>query len=1204
MRNKKDRKFLHILEKSGTYILLCISIICFSLSFIQYQHHQNISKECETINRKVNHRVSILDSYAEKALNTDTHQWLDIPNLPDDMVIYKYVSDTIQSWVNLFPIHNDIIKKRTPWYIFHNLSNTNPFNTPFAYLNEHPQFLNLGNSWYIIKSYRKDNTTIIGGLLVKTEYSTQNAILKNSTNKKLGIDAQYTPIPVWIDDANVVVLKDNTPIFSIIKISSIPSRTPFTLFRWGAILFAGLAVFYYHFRKRSKKSLILTLVALLLLRITALTLSRVTFHYADFFSPSSYADGVFFNSLGTIVLNHIFMFLDILALFMMRISIIRNIRHSSKFWKWVKLSFAGVVPIFLFLYIHFTLKSIILNSSIDLELYHIAGITIYSITTFFSYALLFSALLLSLQFVSLCINTSNHSSILTTKGIMFYLVLISAYSVFIIARYGFVKEIEQNRLITTKLGIDRDLDLELHLRSIESHIQNDPIISFLVGVPNNGDIIKNRLEELYFWNQTSKYDLRITICRQGDLLRVDNYSRPVDCFGFFHNEILDKYGISLGPLSKFYSLNNNNSYINYFGHFSYIRAGELYYLFLEIDSKKVNETLGYPSLMIDSKVAYRKNLPDIYSYAKYYDNKLVAYDGKYNYPLVNENIYNDRYSYYFKDGYVHFINKTSNGGIVVVTREKRSMVAYIVTFSYLFIFYYIVLIVLFRFKRNKSKHKGRHRERHNERDSLTPKSSFRRKITFSITTSLVVAIACVGAGSILFIIRLFEENNRSIMEDKLVSIHTTVSNLCKYYNGDTDIANQDLLSKIRDLASNTQVDINLFSPKGKLLTTTKDDVFEMYLVSSRINPKVYKELIFDNEKQVISKEYIANLDYYSLYAPVFNINGKFIAILNIPYFLDTSTLKEDATPIIATIINIFMILIMAAILYSRMLSNSLANPVVMISKKMQELNIYQKGEHIQYHGNDELAILVKAYNDMMDDLEESTKKLAESEREQAWKDMARHIAHEIKNPLTPMQLSIQHLVRLKKQGVENWDEKFYSTSASLLEQINIISQTASEFSSFAKFYNEDNKAFDMIGIINDQLLFFDNRDNIKFEFVHTIPQAIIFAKKDQITRVLVNLISNAIQAIEHKNNGLIKISVTIQDKSYLFSVEDNGDGVKPENKYKLFKPNFTTKSSGTGLGLAICKSIIDQSNGSIYYSDSIELGGAKFTFTLPTYQKG
>ena len=1189
--NSKWNIIKTFVKRHLTIILWVCALLSLALSFIQY-HNETPRKETIKAEKRLNTRLEILEDYAEKALRTPSDKWLDLFNFPEDMVIYKYVSDTLQSWANLFPIHNDLVTHGGPWHIFHDLSNTNPFNTPLAYLKPEAQYVNLGNSWYVIKTYSEGETKVIAGILINTNYLSENSILQNTVNEKLGLDHQYTVVPVSMDDSNVISSKDGEPLFSVIHTSSISYNSPYTMIRWLSLLFAGFALFSYHFKTRNKRSLIITICSLLTLRAVAFTISKITFHNATFFSPSLYADGAIFDSLGAIVINHIFLFLDVLAIFMLRLGIIKNISHSKPKGKRLKMTIVALAPIFIFLYIHFTLKSLILNSSIDLELYNMSGISIYTIISFFSYSLLFTALLLSLQFAALTFNMKDKISLLSYKGILIYLIIISCYSVVCVANFGFKKEYEANRAISNKLAIDRDLDLELHLRSIEKLIQKDPLINFLIAVPNSSELIKNRLDELYFWSILNTYDVRITICKPHDLLKIDNYSYPVDCFTFFRRDILEKYGIALGPLSNFYSLNNNNSFINYYGQFTYFKNNTIYNLYIEIDSKKVNESLGYPNVMIDSRTANRKNLPDIYSYAKYYENRLVAYDGKYNYPLVNEREFKERYSHVRINGYVHFVNKTSPESYVMISRRTRSIIPYMVTFSYLFIFYSAILYTIFSFKREKLRKKPKKHRR-----------SFRNKITYLFTISLIAAIGLMGAGSIIFIIKVFNENNTSIMEDKLTTIQTYVSELCKYANGNEDIVTPEVVAKLKDIATNTQIDINLFSTKGKLITTTKDEVFSQYLLSTRINPDAYQAVLLNNEKLVIENEKIATLDYFSLYAPIFNINGKFIAILNVPYFLDISSVKEDATPIIATIVNLFLLLILASILVSRFLANSIAKPVVMISKKMQELDISQKGEHITYSGEDELGTLVHAYNNMVDDLEESTRKLAESEREQAWKEMARHIAHEIKNPLTPMQLSIQHMVRLKKQNVPNWEEKFYTTSASLLEQINILSQTASEFSSFAKFYNEDNKVFDLKTLILDQLMFFDNRENITFEFLSFINEANILAKKDQITRVLVNLISNAIQAIENKANGHIRITLVEEQGFYSVSIEDNGEGVKDENLYKLFKPNFTTKSSGTGLGLAISKSIIDQSNGEISYRRS-DIGGANFTFKLPIYRKG
>ena len=241
--------------------------------------------------------------------------------------------------------------------------------------------------------------------------------------------------------------------------------------------------------------------------------------------------------------------------------------------------------------------------------------------------------------------------------------------------------------------------------------------------------------------------------------------------------------------------------------------------------------------------------------------------------------------------------------------------------------------------------------------------------------------------------------------------------------------------------------------------------------------------------------------------------------------------------------------------------------------------------------------LVGAYNKMVDALEESTRRLAQSEREQAWSEMARQIAHEIKNPLTPMRLSIQHLIRMKQRGVEGWEEKFEEVASSLLEQIDILSNTASEFSSFAKFYYEESTVLDLAELINDQKLFFDTRENIRIAYSYCHRECMVQVRKGQIIRVLVNLVSNAIQALEERG-GYIRITLNEDAGFYVVAIEDNGPGVKDEDVNKLFKPNFTTKSSGTGLGLAICRNIIEQSGGKISYHRS-ELGGACFSFTLP-----
>ena len=320
--------------------------------------------------------------------------------------------------------------------------------------------------------------------------------------------------------------------------------------------------------------------------------------------------------------------------------------------------------------------------------------------------------------------------------------------------------------------------------------------------------------------------------------------------------------------------------------------------------------------------------------------------------------------------------------------------------------------------------------------------------------------------------------------------------------------------------------------------------------------------------------------------------------MNIPYFVKPSDFRGDLSAVIATIINIYLLLLIAAIVGGGMLSKQLSKPLAAISSKMKRMDVSKKAEHIDYKNRDELGLLVGAYNKMVDDLEESTQQLAKKEREHAWSEMARQIAHEIKNPLTPMRLSIQHLISMKQRNIAGWENKFEDVANSILEQIEILSNTASEFSSFAKFYFEESIEINLYTLLEEQKILFDTHDNIRISFVHDTDEAMVFARKGQIIRVIVNLLSNAVQAVEANGGGYVKISLKQERGGYRVSFEDNGPGVKPDDIGKLFKPNFTTKSSGTGLGLAISQNIIDQSGGEISYCRS-EFGGANFNFLLP-----
>ena len=328
-----------------------------------------------------------------------------------------------------------------------------------------------------------------------------------------------------------------------------------------------------------------------------------------------------------------------------------------------------------------------------------------------------------------------------------------------------------------------------------------------------------------------------------------------------------------------------------------------------------------------------------------------------------------------------------------------------------------------------------------------------------------------------------------------------------------------------------------------------------------------------------------------------------IAIATSPYTDQSYDFENEALVHIASIITVFLLLLMIARVVTVAVIGRMFRPLSEMGRKMKVSDVDHL-EYIIYDQEDELTSLVRAYNLMVHDLSDSTRQLAQAERDKAWSEMARQVAHEIKNPLTPIKLQLQMLIRMKNAGRPGWEKKFDEVSATVLEHIDVLAHTANEFSTFAKLYSEEPVLIDLDALIREEVSMFDAREDITFTY-YGLEGAEVMGPKPQITRVLVNLVTNAVQALEGREFGQIVVSLrnSTREGFYDIVVEDNGPGVKEENRAKLFTPDFTTKSHGSGLGLAISRNIIERCGGEIGYSKSFTLGGACFTVRYPKLSK-
>jgi signal transduction histidine kinase len=460
----------------------------------------------------------------------------------------------------------------------------------------------------------------------------------------------------------------------------------------------------------------------------------------------------------------------------------------------------------------------------------------------------------------------------------------------------------------------------------------------------------------------------------------------------------------------------------------------------------------------------------------------------------------------------------------------------------------------------------------------------KNKIQVSFMSILLLTLILTGSISYYFILDGYKQRQYQNLQDKVRSVQIEV----EHKIGNETALNEEIQDYTRfSLIKFSNVfftDINIYDLQGMLFATSRAELYENGLQGRFIRPKAFYELKFNKSSLVIQEEQIGKLTYFSAYVPFRNLNNQVIAYLNLPYFAHQNEFQEEISEFIMAFTNVFMILLLLSILVGFIISNQLTKPLALIQEKIRAINIETKGEKIDYRRRDELGGLVKEYNRKIDELASSAIKLAQSERESAWREMAKQIAHEIKNPLTPMKLSVQYLERTYKADDSEWHHTLHKVSKTMIEQIDTLSAIATEFSNFAKMPIPQNEMVDLVERIKSSVLLFEQEDKISFNIIYNnIKKAEINADKEQLLRVFNNLIKNSIQAIPQQKEGHIELEISEEEKSYLISISDNGSGIAEEMQGKIFRPNFTTKSSGMGLGLSMVRNIIINIGGEIWF---------------------
>ena len=472
--------------------------------------------------------------------------------------------------------------------------------------------------------------------------------------------------------------------------------------------------------------------------------------------------------------------------------------------------------------------------------------------------------------------------------------------------------------------------------------------------------------------------------------------------------------------------------------------------------------------------------------------------------------------------------------------------------------------------------------------------SIRFRIFITMTSLLVIAFGILAWVTIPQFKKQSDRYHEQRLERKKSQLQRSIAYI---FQDKQNISNQLLLDsifneKIFEIADVQNVDFSVYELDGNLLNTTIRDS-----VGSKINDQILKKLSQSQNQSIIQMDLIDGTRYRSSFSFIYDNKSNPIWILNLPYYDDDNLNTYELDSFILVLGGVYFFLLVIAILFSYGISIYITRSLSEIGKKLQQTSLDKTNTKIEINARTkEVSILVDSYNKMVEKLNDSVEKLSKSNKEQAWREMAKQVAHEIKNPLTPMRLSVQSFQKnfdVNRRGVEKKIDEFVKT---LIQQIDTMSAIASAFSNFAEMPAQVGEKINIIETTRLALKIFKEKHII---FISEHKNIQVDIDRTQMVRIITNLVKNAIEACSLTEKPIVEVEIYAKKKNVFIKIRDNGIGISKDLKNRIFEPKFTTKTSGMGLGLGMVKNLVNSYNGSIDFESNVGKG-TTFTIKFPT----
>jgi len=814
---------------------------------------------------------------------------------------------------------------------------------------------------------------------------------------------------------------------------------------------------------------------------------------------------------------------------------------------------------------------------------------------FYLYVLCWLIAYLWLQHVEiLSINKTKHS----ISGALFWIFFFSIFITVIIINANTEKEWEHRKRMAENMDVQSDpyseRQLSISFTYIDDEFLSDNFNRFYS--ENTNQFLRDSiLRKVGFLN---KYDSRLYLYDENGKSLFNEDNKSVNTI----NTIIDLQAKPTNtPHLYFYETSSKKITFIFKREVKDSGGNFLGSLFILSNPEQYSSDALYAELFRQKNRNNPEQSP-VYSYA-IYKNGILTTDpsNKYSFAtsLTSSAYPLNQFESRISAKYNELWYRASNDKVIVIVQKKDSLLESITLFSYIFCSF-LVLVVFLNMGAILIKFGGNYKI-----ISRLLQWNIRSQIHSTIIFISIISFVIIGIATISFFIKRYEQNNTEKLSRTMqITLNEMEKKLDKHRAFDDQLAiydsvsNLEVQSLVNEVAEVHNVDVNVYDTSGNLQLTSQSLIYREGFLSKKIHPQAFYHINRLRQVQYVQQEKLATLDYLSIYAPIRDAGGHTYAYLNIPYFLSQQELKQEISFFLVTIINLNAFIFLIAGIIALFITNRVTRSFLLISEKMKEVNLGKTNETITWKRDDEIGELITEYNKMVNKLEASADALAKSEREGAWREMARQVAHEIKNPLTPMKLSIQYLQKSIENNSGNIKELTTNVANTLIEQINHLSKIAFDFSQFANIGNTNPEKFDLKDVLNSLRDLYQLNENVELIVKDFPGEIILYTDKTQMNRLFTNLFQNAMEACSSREKCLIEIQTTKNEKTVIVAVKDNGEGIPVEKQEKIFTPNFTTKSSGTGLGLAMCKGITEKADGKIWF-ETINGKGTTFFVELP-----